>query len=108
MVLMLIDVEALDRLAPTGESSPNGARIDPGAHTGGRDGRWYIARFLPYRTPEDLICGVVLTFVDITERKKAEGEHARLHAAVAGAQEHLRLIFENTREYAFFRRAGPC
>jgi two-component system, chemotaxis family, CheB/CheR fusion protein len=67
-----------------------------------RDGRWYIARFLPYRTPEDLISGVVLTFVDITERKKAEGEHARLHAAVAGAQEHLRLIFENVREYAIF------
>jgi two-component system CheB/CheR fusion protein len=67
-----------------------------------RDGRWYIARFLPYRTPEDLISGVVLTFVDITERKKAEGEHARLHAAIAGAQEHLRLIFENVREYAVF------
>jgi two-component system CheB/CheR fusion protein len=67
-----------------------------------RDGRWYIARFLPYRTSEDLISGVVLTFVDITERKKAEGEHARLHAAVAGAQEHLRLIFENVRGYAIF------
>jgi two-component system, chemotaxis family, CheB/CheR fusion protein len=67
-----------------------------------RDDRWYIARLLPYRTPEDLISGVVLTFVDITERKKAEGEHARLHAAVAGAQEHLRMIFENVREYAIF------
>jgi hypothetical protein len=58
--------------------------------------------FCLYRTPEDLISGVALTFVDITERKKAEGEHARLHAAVAGPQEHLRLMFENTREYAIF------
>jgi hypothetical protein len=35
LVFMLIDVEALDRLAPAGESSPNEARIDRGAHPGG-------------------------------------------------------------------------
>ena len=35
-------------------------------------GRWFIARILPYRTLDDRIGGVVLTFVDITERKNAE------------------------------------
>lgn len=37
-----------------------------------KEGRWFIARFLPYRTMEDRIDGVVLTFVDVTERKHAE------------------------------------
>jgi len=42
------------------------------------DGRYYVARLLPYRTAEDRIGGVVLTFVDITERKRAE--EARLES----------------------------
>jgi two-component system CheB/CheR fusion protein len=32
-------------------------------------GHWYLVRMLPYRTVEDRIAGVVLTLVDITERK---------------------------------------
>ena len=36
------------------------------------DGRWFLTRLLPYRTSEDRINGVVLTFVDITKRKLAE------------------------------------
>jgi two-component system CheB/CheR fusion protein len=36
------------------------------------DGHWFIARIAPYRTVEDKIEGVVVTFVDITERKHAE------------------------------------
>lgn len=38
------------------------------------EGRWYLARLQPYRTLEDRIDGVVLTFVDITQRKQAETE----------------------------------
>ena len=34
-------------------------------------GEWYLARARPYRTLDDHIAGVVLTFVDITERKHA-------------------------------------
>ncbi|MBV9489367.1 MAG: PAS domain-containing protein [Verrucomicrobia bacterium] len=45
------------------------------------DGHWYLARLLPYRSAEDRISGVVLTFVDITERKTAEDERGRLLAA---------------------------
>jgi two-component system CheB/CheR fusion protein len=37
-----------------------------------RSGRWYLLRLRPYRTIDDKIDGVVLTFVDITERKRAE------------------------------------
>jgi len=34
--------------------------------------RWYIARALPYRAPDERIGGVVFTFVDITARRQAE------------------------------------
>ena len=37
-------------------------------------GNWYKARILPYRTFENLIDGVVITFSDITESKKLEAE----------------------------------
>jgi two-component system, chemotaxis family, CheB/CheR fusion protein len=36
------------------------------------DGRRFLARVLPYRTTDDHIAGTVLTFVDITEAKRAE------------------------------------
>ena len=37
-------------------------------------GRWYLTRVRPYRSGEDRIEGVVITFVDITARKGAEEE----------------------------------
>jgi two-component system CheB/CheR fusion protein len=37
-----------------------------------RKGRWYDLRMRPYRTLDDKIDGVVITFVDITERKLME------------------------------------
>ncbi|HZE75312.1 MAG TPA: chemotaxis protein CheB [Gemmatimonadales bacterium] len=46
------------------------------------DGRWYLRRILPYRTEGDRIDGVVVTFTDITERRKAEEERVRLAAIV--------------------------
>jgi len=35
-------------------------------------GRWYDVRMRPYRTVDDRIDGVVITFVDVTERKEME------------------------------------
>jgi two-component system CheB/CheR fusion protein len=35
-------------------------------------GRWYLRRMLPYRTQDDHIAGVVITFIDITTRKQEE------------------------------------
>ena len=37
-----------------------------------RDGRWYDMRLRPYRTVDDKIDGVVITFVDISERHQVE------------------------------------
>ncbi|HET9958707.1 MAG TPA: CheR family methyltransferase, partial [Polyangiaceae bacterium] len=42
-------------------------------------GRVFLARLLPYRTTEDRIAGVVLTFVDVTERHLAQEAVRRAH-----------------------------
>ena len=46
---------------------------------GARDGRWFTVRIMPYRTTDDRIDGVVITFADITVAKtleaKLRGEH---------------------------------
>lgn len=50
------------------------------------DERWFIAHFSPYRTIENQVNGVVLTFVDVTALKRAEQDlvrRARQQAAVA-------------------------
>ena len=36
------------------------------------DGRWYLMRMMPYRTAQNVIDGLVITFVDITQQKQAE------------------------------------
>lgn len=38
---------------------------------------WYIARLLPYRTVENQVDGVVITFVDVTDLRRAEHELQR-------------------------------
>jgi two-component system CheB/CheR fusion protein len=51
-----------------------------------KDGRWYAMRVMPYRTLENVIDGVVITFTDLTEYKKLERwwkEHDRLHIFAA-------------------------
>jgi two-component system CheB/CheR fusion protein len=40
------------------------------------DQRWYSVRIMPYRTIDDHIDGLVLTFIDITKAKKAEADLA--------------------------------
>ncbi|HZO52576.1 MAG TPA: PAS domain-containing protein, partial [Bryobacteraceae bacterium] len=49
-------------------------------------GQWYLARTLPYRSIEDRIEGVVITFVDIDTRKRADD------AVRAGAERLQRMI----------------
>ncbi|QFY90340.1 PAS domain-containing protein [Magnetovirga frankeli] len=44
------------------------------------DGRWYRVRIMPYRTQDNLIDGVVITFIDITAIKQLEAQ-LRAHEA---------------------------
>lgn len=52
-----------------------------------RSGAWYIRRILPYRTQDNGVEGVVITFSDITERRLAAQalETARRQAQLANA-----------------------
>ena len=48
--------------------------------TASRDGRWFKVRIMPYRTLDNIIDGLVITFADITEAKALEAELRRLQA----------------------------
>jgi two-component system CheB/CheR fusion protein len=50
---------------------------------------WYIRRIRPYRSFENTIDGVVVTFVDITELKRAQTRIAYLAAIVESSQEAI-------------------
>lgn len=58
-----------------------------------RDGRWLLMRLRPYRTVDDHIDGVVVTFVEITGRRQAEIDLRR-------SEEHHREMFEKLYEAA--------
>jgi two-component system CheB/CheR fusion protein len=69
-------------------------------------GRWYLTRVLPYRSTDDRIEGIVITFVDIDTRKRAE-ERFRLavEAAPNGmlvADESGKLILVNSEMERLF------
>jgi chemotaxis methyl-accepting protein methylase len=51
-----------------------------------RDGHWFTVRIMPYRTMDDRIDGVVITFMDITASKLLE---AKLRAKQAGLKRRV-------------------
>ena len=53
---------------------------------GARDGRWFNVRILPYRTMDERIDGVVITFADITVAKKLE---RKLRSKQAGLKKRV-------------------
>lgn len=58
---------------------------------------WWIMRIRPYRTLANVIDGVVITFGDITDLKRAEAEQERLLAAVQQARNYAERIVETVR-----------
>jgi two-component system, chemotaxis family, CheB/CheR fusion protein len=53
------------------------------------DGKWFLSRLQPYRTMDDHIGGVVVSFIDITERKQAEEVRLWLSAVVASSMDAI-------------------
>ncbi|HEY1888871.1 MAG TPA: chemotaxis protein CheB [Steroidobacteraceae bacterium] len=82
-------------------------------------GRWYLRRTLPYRTEDNRIAGVVITFVDITTRKQAahavEMDRERLHAVIEQMPAAVllveapsgKLLFANRLAATFFNQPYP-
>ncbi|MBN2010138.1 PAS domain-containing protein [candidate division KSB1 bacterium] len=56
------------------------------------DNTWYSMRLAPYRTTENVIDGVVITFVDVTKIKQAE-EHSLRLATIVGNFNDAIIIF---------------
>ena len=76
--------EVLQKLAPVEKSVAT------------RDGRWFAVRIMPYRTLDDRIDGVVITFANITVAKtleaKLRGEHASLEKQVEDQAADLKPV----------------
>jgi two-component system CheB/CheR fusion protein len=49
---------------------------------GARDGRWFTVRIMPYRTLDNRIDGLVITFADITAAKTLEAQLRGQHASM--------------------------
>jgi two-component system CheB/CheR fusion protein len=47
-----------------------------------RNGRWHQMRLLPYRTEDNVIKGVIITFIDISEIEVADGMFRKLATAM--------------------------
>ena len=60
-----------------------------------RNGHCYVMRVRPYRTTDNRIDGVVMTFHDITARREAELQRQL-------ADERFRLLAESATDYAIF------
>ncbi|MGZ8193087.1 MAG: CheR family methyltransferase [Methylobacter sp.] len=60
-------------------------------------GEWYLLRILPYRTIENMIDGLVITFVDISRLKKAEqsAELAELTTSIVNTIRQPLLVLDN-------------
>jgi two-component system CheB/CheR fusion protein len=71
----------LDRLTPVEREIVSGTS------------RVYLRRSLPYRTSDNRIAGVVITFVEISERKRAED-------ALRAVEDRFRIVTEGAPDFA--------
>ena len=68
--------------------------LQPNEREVSSNGSWFLGRMLPYRTVDDRIDGVVLTFIEITARKHAENVRIGLEQEVAVLAERNRMARE--------------
>lgn len=101
---LIADVETvLDKLQP----------LEREAHS--RDNRVFLTRILPYRTSEDRISGVAITFLDITRHKRLEEEiresdrelerQARLFSAPLSAISDFAYSFDHDGRFIYANRS---
>lgn len=75
-----------------------------------QDGQWFMMRLRPYRTVENRIEGVALSFVDVTSRRETEGrlrssqqEYQNLFNSIDEGFSVLEVIFDENGAPADFR-----
>jgi len=62
------------------------------------DGKWFIIKIMPYRTLDDFIDGVVVTFIDITLAKILEQELKKANELLSFSEIRYRRVFEMGEE----------
>ncbi|MBC8072270.1 MAG: PAS domain S-box protein [Deltaproteobacteria bacterium] len=77
------------------------AHLQPAQREVSAGERWYTARTLPYRTGDDHIAGVVLTFLDISEQKRGEQEIVRLAADGERQRRVYETVLRNTPDFMY-------
>jgi two-component system, chemotaxis family, CheB/CheR fusion protein len=63
-----------------------------------KDGRWYLMRILPYRTADNVLDGVVISFLDIHDRKAAADKIQSLNQSLQEAHDFAEAIIATLRE----------
>ena len=83
-----------------------------------KDGRWYLNRVIPYRTLDNVIDGVVITFTDFTAQKTAESIQAARNLAegivetvgdpLIALDGSLRVVAANSAFYRLFQTVSDA
>ena len=63
-----------------------------------RNKRWYNVSIMPYRTLDDYINGLVITFTDITIAKNLEIKLEALNASLTISETRYRRLFESSKD----------
>ncbi len=63
-----------------------------------KDGHWYKLKVLPYRTVENVIDGVVITFSDIEVQKKVQEKLENISLEARASQEYAESIVNTLKE----------
>ncbi len=63
-----------------------------------KEGRWFRLKVLPYRTVENVIDGVVMTFSDIDEQKKVQEKLKELTMEARASQEYAESVVNTIKE----------
>jgi two-component system CheB/CheR fusion protein len=83
-----------DAQATLRELTPRGREVR------GTDGAWYLAHMGPYQTSDNIVDGLVLTFVDISAVEEAQGEERKARAlaeAIVGAVREPFVVVDRER-----------
>ena len=71
------------------------------------EGRWYLMDVTPYRTSDDCINGVVITFLEITRRKQQEEELRKLYQQIERQSQAFDATFSTITDFVYiFDRDG--
>lgn len=74
-----------------------------------RDRSWFVIRIMPYRTFDDRIDGLVITFIDITKRKLAEEGYVNtqllLESSIESFKDMMILSVDTDYNYLYFNKA---